>query len=102
MEKEGTKWEKSRERRELEKREEEERTERMNRAARKSKEARKNWERKMMQQKITETLNKLPKNKQILIEREEEKISRILLKEAKEELWKKWRQRKGREKQTAI
>ena len=101
MEEEGTNWEKSKERRELKKKEEEERMERRNKAAAKSREARENWERKMTQQRITETLKKLPKNKHILIEREEEKRRRILLKEAKEQLWKRWRQRKGREQKTA-
>ena len=53
--------------------------------------------RKTIQKKITETLQKLPRNTQILIEREEEKRRRILLQEAKQELWRRWRQKKGRE-----
>ena len=65
----------------------------------KSKSAKENWNRKKLQ-KITETLEQLPKNTQILIEREEEKRKRILLQDAKQELWKRWRQRKGREKET--
>ena len=42
----------------------------------------------------------LPTDAQILVEREEEKRKRILLKEAKQELWKRWRQKKGREKES--
>ena len=39
---------------------------------------------------------KLPRNRRILVERETEKERKLLLKEAKEELWKRWRQKKGR------
>ena len=63
----------------------------------KSRAAKIEWKKKQTQQKITSTLKLLPKPKQILLEKEEERRKRILLKEAKEELWKRWRQRKGRE-----
>ena len=86
------------ERREAERTELEEKIERKKRAEKKSKEAKEDWNRKQTQMKITEAMKILPKEKQILIENEEEKRNRILLKEAKEELWKRWRQRKGREK----
>ena len=49
-----------------------------------------------IQLKITEKLAELPRNRKILLERELEKERRILMKEAKEEIWKKWRQKKGR------
>ena len=45
---------------------------------------------------ITESLGELPKNKRILLEREMELERRLLIKEAREEIWKKWRQNKGR------
>ena len=38
----------------------------------------------------------LPKNRQILLQREQEREKRILLQETKKELWKRWRQKKGR------
>ena len=49
-----------------------------------------------MQRKITDSLATLPKNRQILLLREEERERLILLQEAKKEIWKRWRQRKGR------
>ena len=45
---------------------------------------------------MTESLKILPKNQRIIIEREEEKERLMLLQEAKVELWRKWRQRRGR------
>ena len=63
---------------------------------------RKDWKRKQVQLKITSTLKLLPKPTQILLEKEEDRKKRILLKEAKEDLWKKWRQRKGREKEKIV
>ena len=47
---------------------------------------------KKKQQKITENLENLPEIKRILLEREMEKERRLNLKEAKEEVWKRWRQ----------
>ena len=51
---------------------------------------------KVIQKKITESLGELPGNRRVILERELEKERRLLLKEAKEEIWKKWRQKKGR------
>ena len=48
------------------------------------------------QRKITETLEKLPKNRAEFHRRREEKEKRLLLKEVREEMWKRWRQTKGR------
>ena len=52
--------------------------------------------RETIQTKITESPAKLPRNRQILIQMEEEKERRILLQETKKAVWKRWRQRKGR------
>ena len=49
-----------------------------------------------LQSKISECWKKLPAMRKKMIELEEEKERRLLLKEAKEELWKRWRQKKGR------
>ena len=38
----------------------------------------------------------LPQNRRKIIELEEEKKRRLLLEEAENELWRKWRQKKGR------
>ena len=53
---------------------------------------------RQIQTRITESLGELPNNKRILLEREMELEKRLLIKEAKEEIWKKWRQNKGRKK----
>ena len=53
-------------------------------------------EKDKIQTKITENLVQLPKNRQILMQREEERERRILIQETKKALWKRWRQRKGR------
>ena len=55
-------------------------------------------ESKRKQTKITENLEKLPRNRRIMLEREMERERRLNLQEAKEEVWKKWRQCKGRRK----
>ena len=55
-------------------------------------------EAKKLQTKITETLKELPRNRRILLEGEMEKERRMTLREAKQEVWKKWRQSKGRRK----
>ena len=41
-------------------------------------------------------LEKLSENKRILVERDEERKRMMIQKEAKIELWKSWRQKKGR------
>ena len=51
---------------------------------------------RMKQQKITTQLAKLPENRRIMLERELETERKLNLKEAKEELWRRWRQKKGR------
>ena len=51
---------------------------------------------KKKQQKITEALEKIPDNRRIILERELERERRMNLKEAKEEVWKRWRLTKGR------
>ena len=53
-------------------------------------------EKRMKQQKITTQLAKLPENRRIMLERELETERKLNLKEAKEELWRRWRQKKGR------
>ena len=55
-----------------------------------------NTSRQTIQLKISESLKRLPEVKKKAIEAEEERERRLMLKEAKEELWKRWRQRKGR------
>ena len=49
-----------------------------------------------LQAKISDCWKRLPQTRQKVLELEEERERRLLLKEAKEELWKRWRQRKGR------
>ena len=71
---------------------EEERKERQGRA----KQMEEGWIKERKQRKITEILNQLPENKAEMIRREEARERRLLLKETKEELWRRWRQRKGR------
>ena len=52
--------------------------------------------RRDMQTKITQRLQIIPRNRQILLEKQMEKERLMYLKEAKEEIWKRWRQTKGR------
>ena len=44
-----------------------------------------------LQTKITDTLNKLPENEIEILEYEERKRRRLEIKEAKENIWKRWR-----------
>ena len=100
MQEEGFNWKISQERREQMRKEEIERTERKGRAAVKKTETLEKIENKNLQRKITDTLGKLPRNRRILLEREIEKERRITIKEAREELWKRWRHSKGKKKKT--
>ena len=94
MEKEGENWKISKERRDLERQNETERMERLTRAGKKKKDTIQKIKCKEIQQKITKELNRLPRNRQILAEKEVERERLILMKEAKEELWRKWRQKR--------
>ena len=96
MGKEGEKWKISKERREKERMRELERSERLEKAAAKKRTALHQGKCKDMQRKITEELSKLPQNRKVLVEREMERERLILMKEAKQELWRKWRQNKGK------
>ena len=91
IKKDGVNWQISKERRENERRQEWEKKERLETAKRKQNE----WKTRNLQTKITDTLEKLPKNRIELIRREEEKTRRFMLIEAKQELWKKWRKNVG-------
>ena len=90
------KWKISKERRELERNRLEDRQERINRAQKQKRDIMEKERRKNIQQRITDSLGELPRNRRILLERELDLERRLLLKEAKEEVWKKWRQNKGR------
>ena len=92
LENEGATWEKSKERRELEK----QRLCRVQEGQTKKEALIQKREKEQLQRKITDSLATLPKNRQILLLREEERERLILLQEAKKEIWKRWRQRKGR------
>ena len=96
MKSDGINWNKSKERRELEFREEMERQrrEKLDREA-KENENHENEKRKV-QTKITECWARLPEVRRKNVEAAEDRERRLLLKEAKEELWKRWRQKKGR------
>ena len=95
IETEGDKWQKSKERRFEEKMKYEERERRLQVAGEKKRQTLDKLEKRKIQNKITENLRQLPENRRILIEREEEKERRLLLQEAKIELWKKWRKKKN-------
>ena len=95
IETEGDKWQKSKERRLEEKMKYEERERRLQVAGEKKRQTLDKLEKRKIQNKITENLRQLPENRRILIEREEEKERRLLLQEAKIELWKKWRKKKN-------
>ena len=96
IEENGEKWKKSKERRDLEKMEHLEKSERLGRAAVRREETLELIEKRKIQQKITENLKLLPENRRKIIEKEEERKRSLLMEEAENELWRKWRQRKGR------
>ena len=86
----------SKERRDLEREKERERSERVTIANRKKEKTLNNINNKKKQTKITEMLNSLPENRRILAEKEAEKERILSLKEAKLELWRRWRHKKGK------
>ena len=96
IEENGEKWKKSKESRDLEKTEQLEKSERLGRAEKRREETLELIGKRQIQQKITENLKLLPENRRKLAEKEEEKRRNLLMKEAEDELWRKWRQRKGR------
>ena len=73
-----------------------EKSERLGRAAVRREETLELIEKRQIQQKITENLKLLPENRRKIIEKEEERKRSLLMEEAENELWRKWRQRKGR------
>ena len=56
-------------------------------------------EKKKLQTKITDTLVKLPENERAILEYEERKKRRLEIKEARENIWKRWRGKKAETKQ---
>ena len=88
MKEEGYNWKISKERRDIEREQNRDREERLERANAQKERTLYTLERKEKQRKITETLDKLPKNRQIILERELEKERRLTLKEAREDVWK--------------
>ena len=98
MREEGYNWKVSKEKGDEERRKQEEREERLRRAEHQKGELLEKLDVKKKQQKITEALEKIPDNRMIMLERELERERRINLKEAKEEVWKRWRLTKGRRK----
>ena len=96
IEENGETWKKSKARRDIEREEEEQRKERKAKAAEKKKQTIEKIESRRKQQKITDCLMKLPENRKRLVEKEEEKMRKMMMEEAETELWRKWRQKKGR------
>ena len=96
IEENGEKWKKSKERREYEKAENEEREERRERAENQKMKTLEKLETNRIQRRITDCLKSLPQNRRRILELEEDKKRRLLLEEAETELWRKWRQKKGR------
>ena len=96
IEEEGSKWKVSKERREMEREAALEREERLLIGRQKGSLAKEKHEKKEKQEKITKTLNKLPENRRKLVKAQLEKERRIEIKEAREEIWKKYRQNKGK------
>ena len=85
-------WTKSKERRDLEK----SRQSRIREGQAKKEALLEKREKEKIQLKITQNLALLPKNRQILLQREEEREKRMLLQETKKDMWRRWRQKKGR------
>ena len=96
VEAEGTTWEKSKERRLEEKRIEEEKNERPKKAENKKNDLLIRIEKRKLQRRISDALKSQARNRIILLVRQEEKERQILLEETKLVLWRKWRQKKGR------
>ena len=91
MEMNGYKWKISKERREMERSKLEERHDRIKRAQKQKMDIVETERKKNIQRRITESLGELLRNRRILLERELELERRLLLKEAKEEVWKQVR-----------
>ena len=96
MSKEGYNWKVSKERRDLEREEKVEKEDRLQKARNRKDLTLEKLKKKEKQLKITTELRKIPENRRkiLLLEIEKERI--LTLKEAKEELWSKHSQRKGR------
>ena len=96
MAKEGHNWKFSKERRDFERIEKLEKEDRLEKARVKKDNTKEKLEKKEKQLKITSELKKIPENRRkiLLMEIKKERIS--TLKEAKEELWNKHSQKKGR------
>merc|ERR1712208_112710 len=73
-----------------------ERRDRQIRAENKRKDTMEKLEKKQIQSRITSQLKLIPENRRKILEMEIERERIMILKEAKEELWKKWSQKKGR------
>ena len=93
MEKEGNKWESSKERRMLETSEKIEREERLQKGKRKREQLLRELEVKSTQQRITDMLKQLPENRRTVVELELEQERKLSLQEAKMELWRTRRNR---------
>ena len=96
MELEGSHWKKSQERREVEKREAEEKRERLNKAEAKKRKTLHKIKCNKIQEKITSSLMMLPENERKLIRMRENREKAMVLREARREIWSRWRQNKGR------
>ena len=96
MAREGVNWKKSEERREKEKKEKIEKQERLARAEKKQMPYREKKKKELIQMKITTELKKIPDNERKILENNIEKERLMSLKEAKMEIWKRWRQKKGK------
>ena len=83
-------WETSKEKREKERIEAEKKAERKEKAREKKEKTMNNF----VQKKITDALYKLPEKERNELKDEEIKVKRLELKEAKENVWKKWRNKK--------
>ena len=87
LEKEGNKWEMSKERRWAENNEKIEREERLQRGREKREKLIGEIENRKTQQRITDMLRQLPENRRTVLEMELEKERKLSLQEAKMELW---------------
>ena len=94
----GESWEISKERRSEEREKERQKKERMMKAQNQKIQTLNRIEKNQIQKKITENLQVLPRNRQKIVEMELEKERRLDLVEAKHQIWKKWRNSKGKKK----
>ena len=96
LKEEGETWQVSRERRELEREKDLERRDRLDRAKVRKNETLEKIRVKEIQLKITETLKEIPSNRRKIVEAQVDKERLLDLKEAKQKIWRKWRQNKGK------